>query len=53
MLFVMVNVRSMTKEALLSAFAGESMAHMRCLVFAEIAEKDYKLIKRYLENPID
>ena len=35
----MVNVRPMSKEALLSAFAGESMAHMRCLVFAEIAEK--------------
>ena len=40
MLSVMVNVRSMTKEALLSAFAGESMAHMRYLVFAEIAEKE-------------
>jgi rubrerythrin len=30
----------MTKEALLSAFAGESMAHMRYLVFAEIAETE-------------
>jgi rubrerythrin len=33
-------VKSMTKDALLSAFAGESMAHMRYLVFADIAEKE-------------
>ncbi len=32
--------RPMTKNALLSAFAGESMAHMRYLIFAEIAEKE-------------
>jgi len=39
-LFVMVNVRSMTKEALLSAFAGGFMAYMRYLVFAGIAKKE-------------
>jgi rubrerythrin len=33
-------VKSMTENALLSAFAGESMAHMRYLVFADIAEKE-------------
>jgi rubrerythrin len=33
-------VRPMTKDALLSAFAGESMAHMRYLIFADIAEKE-------------
>ncbi|MGB9827262.1 MAG: rubrerythrin family protein [Thermosphaera sp.] len=33
-------VKSMTKDALLSAFAGESMAHMRYLVFADIAERE-------------
>ncbi len=33
-------VRAMTKEALLSAFGGESMAHLRYLVFAEVAEKE-------------
>ncbi len=32
--------RPMTKEALLSAFAGESMAHMRYLYFAEVAERE-------------
>ena len=36
----MVNVRPMFKEALFSAFAGESVAHMRYLVFAEIAKKE-------------
>jgi len=30
----------MTKDALMSAFGGESMAHMRYLIFAEIAEKE-------------
>lgn len=30
----------MTKDALLSAFGGESMAHLRYLVFSEIAEKE-------------
>jgi rubrerythrin len=33
-------VRAMTKDALLSAFGGESMAHTRYLIFAEIAEKE-------------
>ncbi len=32
--------RPMTKQALLSAYAGESMAHMRYLIFADIAEKE-------------
>lgn len=30
----------MTKEALLSAYAGESMAHMRYLIYAEVAERE-------------
>jgi len=30
----------MTKKALAEAFAGESMAHMKYLIFAEIAEQD-------------
>jgi rubrerythrin len=33
-------MREMTKKALSEAFAGESMAHMKYLIFAEIAEKD-------------
>jgi rubrerythrin len=33
-------VRPMTKDALLSAFGGESMAHMRYLIFADIAERE-------------
>lgn len=33
-------MRKMTEEFLSSAFAGESMAHMKYLVFAEIAEKE-------------
>jgi len=33
-------MREMTKEFLEAAFAGESMAHMRYLIFAEKAEKD-------------
>lgn len=32
--------RDMTIDALKSAFGGESMAHMRYLVFAEIAERE-------------
>ncbi len=32
--------KPMTQDALVSAFGGESMAHMRYLVFAEIAEKE-------------
>ncbi len=32
--------RPMTKDALMSAFGGESMAHMRYLIFAEIAERE-------------
>jgi rubrerythrin len=30
----------MTKNALESAFAGESMAHMRYMIYADIAEKE-------------
>ena len=33
-------MHDMTKEFLETAFAGESMAHMRYLIFAEKAEKD-------------
>jgi rubrerythrin len=36
----MTKPRPMTKDALLSAFGGESMAHLRYLVFSEIAEKE-------------
>ncbi|MCD6323648.1 MAG: rubrerythrin family protein, partial [Desulfurococcales archaeon] len=30
----------MTRDALMPAFGGESMAHMRHLIFADIAEKE-------------
>ena len=33
-------VRPMTKDALLSAFGGESMAHTRYLIFAETARRE-------------
>jgi len=33
-------MRKMTEEFLQSAFAGESMAHMKYMIFAEIAEKE-------------
>ena len=33
-------VRAMTKDALVSAYGGESMAHMRYLIFAKIAERE-------------
>ncbi|MGB9823942.1 MAG: rubrerythrin family protein [Candidatus Hydrothermia bacterium] len=33
-------MHKMTEEFLNSAFAGESMAHMKYLIFAEIAEKE-------------
>jgi len=36
----MVLPRPMTEDALKSAFGGESMAHMRYLIFADIAEKE-------------
>ncbi|NJE31385.1 rubrerythrin family protein [Thermococcus sp. 18S1] len=36
----MVVERKMTRKFLEDAFAGESMAHMRYLIFAEQAEKD-------------
>ena len=36
----MANHRPMTQDALISAFGGESMAHMRYLIFAEIAERE-------------
>jgi rubrerythrin len=35
-------MRKMTQQNLQSAFAGESQAHMRYLIFAEIAEKEGK-----------
>jgi len=33
-------MKEMTKKALQEAFAGESMAHMKYLIFADIAEKE-------------
>jgi len=36
----MADPRPMTQDALLSAFGGESMAHMRYLIFADIAERE-------------
>ncbi|MEM0110388.1 MAG: rubrerythrin family protein, partial [Desulfurococcus sp.] len=36
----MSELRTMTRQFLLNAFGGESMAHMRYLIFAEIAEKE-------------
>jgi|UniRef100_A0A7V3KMG2 rubrerythrin len=33
-------MRKMTEEFLNSAFAGESMAHMKYMIFAEIAERE-------------
>ncbi|MEO0076505.1 MAG: rubrerythrin family protein [candidate division WOR-3 bacterium] len=33
-------MREMTKKALSEAFAGESMAHMKYLIFAEVAERE-------------
>jgi len=35
-------MKKMTEKALLDAFAGESMAHMKYLIFSEIAEKEGK-----------
>ena len=35
-------MRKMTEENLRAAFAGESQAHMRYLIFAEVAEKEGK-----------
>ncbi|MEZ0345611.1 MAG: rubrerythrin family protein [Infirmifilum sp.] len=35
-----MSIHDMTRQFLLNAFAGESMAHMRYLIFSEIAEKD-------------
>jgi len=40
-------VRSMTKDVIVSAYGGESMAHIRYLIFSEIAEKEgFKNIAR-------
>jgi rubrerythrin len=36
-------MRKMTEDNLKSAFAGESQAHMKYLIFAEIAEREGKL----------
>ncbi|MCS7132459.1 MAG: rubrerythrin family protein [Aigarchaeota archaeon] len=33
-------LRPMTRDALLSAFSGESMAHMRYLIFVNVAERE-------------
>lgn len=33
-------LRDMTRDFLINAFSGESMAHMRYLIFAEIAERE-------------
>lgn len=38
--YSMAPPRPMTRDALMSAFGGESMAHLRYLVFAEIAERE-------------
>ena len=43
-------VRPMTKDALASSFGGESMAHMRYLLFAEQAEKEgFKNVARLFQ----
>ena len=39
-------MRKMTKEFLETAFAGESMAHMRYLIFSEKAEMEGNRISR-------
>ncbi|MEO0275485.1 MAG: rubrerythrin family protein, partial [candidate division WOR-3 bacterium] len=40
-------MKKMTEKALNEAFAGESMAHMKYLIFSEIAEKEgFKNIAR-------
>ena len=38
----MEGMRRMTEENLKAAFAGESQAHMRYLIFAEVAEREGK-----------
>jgi len=39
--------RLMVKDALISAYAGESMAHIRYLYFADVAEKEgFKNVSR-------
>ncbi len=35
-------MRKLMEKSLMDAFAGESMAHMKYLIFAEVAEKDGK-----------
>jgi rubrerythrin len=40
-------MKKMTEKALIDAFAGESMAHMKYMIFSEIAEEEgYKDIAR-------
>ena len=40
-------MREMTKKALNDAFTGESMAHMKYLIFSQMAEKEgYKNVAR-------
>jgi len=44
-------MRQMTEKSLREAFAGESQAHMRYLIFAEQAEKEgLKDVARLLEQ---
>jgi len=44
------NMKKMTEKSLNEAFAGESMAHMKYLVFSEIAQKEgFKNVARLLK----
>jgi len=41
----------MTQDALVSSYGGESMAHMRYLIFADIAEKEgFKNVRQALQG---
>lgn len=43
-------MRKMTEKALAEAFAGESMAHMKYLIFSEVAESEgFKNVSRLFE----
>lgn len=43
-------MRKMTEKALYEAFAGESMAHMKYLIFSEVAENEgFKNVSRLFE----
>ncbi|ESQ22510.1 MAG: hypothetical protein MGAcid_15150 [uncultured Acidilobus sp. MG] len=42
---------AMTQDALVSSYGGESMAHMRYLIFADIAEKEgFKNVRQALQG---